>query len=275
MWEPALPLDAIGRAWRIAAGLVAAAMTVAGLRALPAAAAEPPVIAAAADLKFALEEVSAAFAAADARGVRLAFGSSGNFARQIEQGGPFEMFLSADEDYVFRLADKGLTVDRGALYAAGRIVLIAPHGSPVKVDAGLAGLRAALAEGAVKRFAIANPEHAPYGRAAEQALRHAGLWDALRAMLVLGENVAQAAQFATSDSAQGGIVAYSVALAPSVGRSASYALLPSDWHQPLNQRMVLLKRAGDTARAFYAFMRTKPARAIFARYGFVLPGESS
>jgi molybdate transport system substrate-binding protein len=240
-----------------------------------AAAADPPAIAAASDLKFALEEAAAAFTAADGRKLRLAFGSSGNFARQIEQGGPFEMFLSADEDFVFRLADKGLTLDRGDLYAVGRIALIAPHGSALKVDGALADLRAAVADGRIKRFAIANPEHAPYGRAAEQALRHVGLWDALRPALVLGENVSQAAQFATSGSAQGGIIAYALALAPAVGKLGTYALLPADWHQPLNQRMVLTAGAGDTARMFHAFMRTKPARAILARHGFVLPGESS
>jgi molybdate transport system substrate-binding protein len=207
--------------------------------------------------------------------VRLTFGSSGNFTRQIEQGAPFEMFLSADEAYVFRLADAGLTDGRGALYAIGRIALIAPQASPLRIDGGLAGLREALAEGRIGRFAIANPEHAPYGRAAEQALRHAGLWEAVRPFLVLGENVAQAAQFATAGAAQGGIIAYSLALAPDVARLGRHALLPADWHAPLNQRMVLLRRAGPRARAFYDFMQTRPAREVFIRYGFVLPGETS
>ncbi|WP_108523446.1 molybdate ABC transporter substrate-binding protein, partial [Bradyrhizobium algeriense] len=143
--------------------------------AAPAAAQPGPAIAAASDLKFALDSVAARFKADTGRDLTLVYGSSGNFARQIEQSAPFEMFLSADEDLVFRLADAGRTVDRGTLYAVGRLVLFAPHGSELKLDAAFADLRAALTDGRVRRFAIANPEHAPYGRAAEQALRSQGL----------------------------------------------------------------------------------------------------
>jgi molybdate transport system substrate-binding protein len=234
---------------------------------------DAPVVAAAADLQFALGEVAAKFRADSGREVRLAFGSSGNFARQLMQGAPFEMFLSADEGFVLQLADAGRTLDRGALYAEGRIVLFAPAGSPLKPDADLADLRAALADGRLERFAIANPEHAPYGRAAAQALEGQGLWEAIRPRLVLGENVSQAAQFATTGSAQGGIFAYSLALAPAVGRLGTYVLLPAEWHAPLRQRMVLMRNAGETARAFYAFVRTPAARAVLRRYGFLLPGE--
>ena len=146
---------------------------------------------------------------------------------------------------------------------------------PSKVDGELADLKAALADGRLTKFAIANPEHAPYGRRAEEALRHAGLWDAIKDRLVYGENVAQAAQFATSGAAQGGIIAYSLALSPDVAKRGSYALIPEEWHQPLNQRMVLIKGAGATAQSFYDFMRGPRARAIMRRYGFVLPGELS
>jgi molybdate transport system substrate-binding protein len=180
-----------------------------------------------------------------------------------------------DEGFVFQLADAGKTLDRGTLYAEGRIVLFAPMGSALKVDPKLDDLRAALAEGRIQHFAIANPEHAPYGRAAEQALKGQGLWDAIRPKLVLGENVSQAAQFATSGSAQGGIFAYSLALSPSVSGLGSYALLPSEWHAPLRQRMVLTKRAGEIAQAFYRYVQTPAARAVFRKYGFVLPGENS
>jgi molybdate transport system substrate-binding protein len=237
--------------------------------------AEPaPLVAAASDLKFALEETAAKFRAETGRDVTLVFGSSGNFTRQIEQGAPFRLFLSADEGYVRRLAEKSLTVDDGTLYAMGRIVLFAPHGSPLKPEAGLEGLRAALRANRVARFAIANPEHAPYGRAAMQALGHAGLADEIRPRLVLGENVSQAAQFAVS-AAQGGIFAYSLALAPEVSKQGSFALIPAEWHEPLRQRMVLLKGADATARDFYAFLQARPAREIFIRYGFALPGEGS
>jgi molybdate transport system substrate-binding protein len=241
----------------------------------PARAQAVPVVAAAADLQFALTEVAQAFTQETKREVKLTFGSSGNFFRQIQQGAPFQMFLSADEQFVLDLAAKGLTVDDGALYAIGRIVIIAPYGSPLKVDGELADLKAALANGRLKKFAIANPEHAPYGRRAEDALRHIGLWDAIRDRLVLGENVAQAAQFATSGATQGGIIAYSLALSPSVAKLGPYALIPEDWHKPLYQRMALIKGAAETAQSFYAFMQGPSARAIMRRYGFVLPNESS
>ena len=139
----------------------------------------------------------------------------------------------------------------------------------------LQGLRQALAAGQVKRFAIANPEHAPYGRAAMQALQSAGLWDTLQPHLVLGENVSQAAQFAASGSAQGGIFAYSLALAPAVSAGGSFVLIPDKLHQPLHQRMVLTRKAGDTARLFYAYLQQPAARAVFKRHGFALPGESA
>jgi len=233
-----------------------------------------PAVAAAADLKFALEEIAAKFKVATGREVKLSFGSSGNFTTQLQQGAPFEMFLSADEGFVFQLADAGKTVDRGALYAEGRIVLFAPKGSPLKPDANFNDLRAALADGRIQRFAIANPEHAPYGRAAEQALKGQGLWDAIKPKLVLGENVSQAAQFAASGSAQGGIFASSLALSPAVDALGTYVILPSDWYAPLRQRMVLMKSAGETARAFYGYVQTPAARVIFRQYGFVLPGEA-
>ena len=138
-----------------------------------------PSIAAASDLKFALDEIAARFRRDTGKTVRLTYGSSGNFYRQIQQGAPFELFLSADEEYVGRLAQEGLTVDGGARYATGRIVLFVPKGSTVKADPAIADLRAALTDGRLRRFAIANPEHAPYGRAARQALEQAGLWAAL------------------------------------------------------------------------------------------------
>jgi len=235
--------------------------------------ADAPVIAGAADLKFALEEIAAAFKEDTKREVSLVFGSSGNFYRQIGQGAPFRMFLSADEGFVFKLADAGKTVDRGVLYAVGRIVILVPHGSPLKADGKLNDLTAALADGRLRKFAIANPEHAPYGKRAEEALRHAGLWEKIKDRLVLGENVSQAAQFATSGGTQGGIVAYSLTLAPAVARLGNYARIPDSWHDPLRQRMVLLKGADETTRAFYRYMQQPAARAIMKRYGFLLPAE--
>ncbi|OGA33619.1 MAG: molybdate ABC transporter substrate-binding protein [Betaproteobacteria bacterium RIFCSPLOWO2_12_FULL_62_13b] len=250
--------------------IMALAMPVLSQGAQPSA---PPTVAAASDLRFAMEEIAAQFEAETKRRVRLALGSSGNFYTQIEQGAPFELFMSADEQFVFKLAASGRAEDRGALYATGRIVLFAPHASALKIDAQMADLGPALSDGRVRRFAIANPQHAPYGRAAEQALKSLGLWEAIRPRLVLGENASQAAQFATSGSAQGGIFAYSLALAPSVSKAGNYVLLPEGLHRPLLQRMVLLKGAGETARIFYSYLQQPAARAVFKRYGFVLPTD--
>ena len=143
----------------------------------------------------------------------------------------------------------------------------------LKVDESLAGLKAALADGRIKCFAIANPEHAPYGRAAREALQHAGLWEAIQPRLVLGENATQATQFATSGNAEGGIVPLSLAIAPEVARTGNAALLSQAWHAPLRQRMALTRQAGRTAESFYAFLQGAAARKTFVRFGFALPGE--
>jgi molybdate transport system substrate-binding protein len=255
-------------------------IALAALLAVPLAAAaqaqgqtQPPLIAGASDLQFALAEIAAQFRAETGQEVRLSLGSSGNITRQIEQGSPVEMFLSADEAFVFRLAEGGHTRDRGELYAIGRIVLFTPPGSPLRTEAGMEAIRTALEAGQIRRFAIANPEHAPYGRAAEQALRASGLWERLQPHLVLGENVSQAAQFALAGGSQGGIVAYSLVLAPAMQGRGAYTLLPDSLHEPLRQRMVLTRRAGPVAERFYAYVQSAPARAIMRRYGFVLPGE--
>ncbi|MGH8471536.1 MAG: molybdate ABC transporter substrate-binding protein [Gammaproteobacteria bacterium] len=235
--------------------------------------AEVPVIVAASDLKFALEEVAARFTADTKRGLKLVFGSSGHFAQQIEQGAPFQMFLSSDEDLAFKLAEAGKTVDRGVLYAIGRIAIMVPHGSPLKHDPELRHLAAALSEGRIKRFAIADPEHAPHGKRAEEALRHAGLWERIKEHLVLAENVSHAAELATTGGAEGGIIAYSLALSPSVSKLGRYALIPDTWHKPLKQRMVLLKGADEATKAFYRYLQQPAARDILRRHGLALPGK--
>jgi molybdate transport system substrate-binding protein len=241
-----------------------------------AAAAQPapvPNVAAASDLQFALNDITAQFRRESGLDVKLAFGSSGNFRRQIAEGAPFELFLSADEAYVDALAREGRTVDAGVRYAIGRLALFVPVGSALKADATLADLKAAVADGRVRRFAIANPEHAPYGRAAREALQQAGVWDAIAPRLVLGENVSQAAQFATSGATQGGIFAYSLTLSPEIAAKGKAVLLPASMHAPLAQRMVLVKGAGATAQAFHRYLQQPAARATFRRHGFALPDE--
>lgn len=230
-----------------------------------------PVVAAASDLNVALTEIAQQFARERGQKIELVFGSSGTLARQVRDGAPFELFLSADEFFVEELAAAGLTRDAGTLYAIGRIVLFAPRGSPLVPSEGLDGLARLLASGRVARFAIANPAHAPYGRAAEAALRKRGIWTDLQPRLVLGENVAQAAQFATTGNAVGGIIAHSLALAPNVARRGTFALLPEADHPPLRQRMVLLKRAGPVVERFHRYLQEPVARAVLERHGFTLP----
>ncbi len=235
--------------------------------------ARAPLIAAAADLNFALTEINTRFRAETGHEITPVFGSSGNFYRQILQGAPFQLFLSADEELVFKLAEADKTLDRGRLYAIGRLVLLLPSDSPLKLDGQLQDLVAAVGDGRLTKFAIANPAHAPYGQRAQEVLQRVGLWSKIQPQLVLGENAAQAAQFAISGSTQGGLVAYSLALTPALAKLGHSVLIPQQWHTPLKQRMVLLAGADDTAHAFYAYLQTPTARKILQRNGFTIPNE--
>ena len=253
--------------WR--AALVAACVVAARPTAAPR---SGPPVAAAANLNFVLEEIADRFARDEGEGVRLVFGSSGSLARQITQGAPFELFLSADEQFPRQLTAAGLARDEGAIYATGRLALFAPKGSPLIVDEQLEGLGRLLRAGGVTRFAIANPSVAPYGSAAEAVLKKRGLWEAIQPRLVLGETVAQTAQFATTGNAVGGIIAYSLVLSAALSGRGTWALIPAADHPPLNQRMVLLKRAGPTAERFFRYLQGGDARALFEKHGFSLPG---
>lgn len=240
----------------------------------PVRAAEVPVVAAAADLQFALAEVAEAFSRATSLRVRLALGSSGNFTRQIIQGAPIEVFFSADEGYVRELAERSLTADNGRIYAIGRLVLYAPTGSPVQADPDMDDLAAAVADGRLRKLAIANPDHAPYGRAARAALTRKGLWEKLQGRLVFGENISQAAQFALSGTVEAGVIAQSLAISDRMARAGTFAVLHPSLYPPLRQKMVLLRGAGQTARRFYEYVQSEPARAAFERYGFALPTKA-
>ena len=236
----------------------------------------PATVAAAANVKPAIEELAALFQRAGGAPLRLVFGSSGNFVAQILQGAPFHLFVSADEETVFRVAAAGRTLggtaDRGRVYALGRLALLAPKGSPLPVDAELRGLGAALRDGRVQKLAIANPEHAPYGQRAREALQHAGLWDVARPRLVIAENVSQAVQFALSGSAQGGLVAHSLTLVPAVAAAGTAALVPVSFHAPLTQRLALIQGAPPAARAFHDFVLAPAAHAVWQRHGYTPPG---
>ncbi len=231
------------------------------------------LVAAASDLRFALTEIAGLYQEDHGIEIHVTFGSSGNLARQIAQGAPFELFLSADESYVQRLADLNMTRDKGSLYAVGRIVLFAPNGSPLEPDPELKDVAHRIADGSLRRFAIANPEHAPYGRAAQQALRSLELWEVVQPTLLYGENISQAAQFAASGNAEGGIIAYSLAIAPQFQGQGSYALIPATLHAPLRQRMVLTRAATTETGKLYEYFHSPSAREILARYGFAPPNN--
>lgn len=237
-------------------------------RAAPAAAL---TIAAAADLRFALDEVLVPFRAARA-GTRIdvIYGSSGKLATQIRNGAPFDLLLSADREFADALHRDGFAGGAPRPYAVGRLAVWSTDASLGRLP-----LPDLVRHPRMQRLAIANPEHAPYGRRAMEALRSQGLWEAAQPKLVLGENIAQAAQFVQSGAAQAGIVALSLVLAPALAGQGAYTRVPEAWHSPLEQSMVVTRRAVDNplAHAFVAHLESRAARATLARFGFALPGD--
>ncbi|HYW48820.1 MAG TPA: molybdate ABC transporter substrate-binding protein [Bryobacteraceae bacterium] len=223
-------------------------------------------IAAAADLNFALGDLSREFQKTHPRlDVRVAYGSSGNFYSQIRNGAPFDLFLSADVEYPRKLAQEGLAAaDSLFVYGAGRLVVWVPAQS--RLDPATA-----LRDPSLAHVAIANPQHAPYGRAAEGALRSMGVYDGIRKKLVLGENIAQTLQFVQSGAADAGLVALSLAIAPPVRNQGRYWEIPLDAYPKLEQGGVILKDSA-AAREFRSWLLAPAGRAILKQYGFYLPG---
>ena len=231
-------------------------------------------IAAASDLTDAMHAIAADFEKATGCSVRVSLGSSGNFLTQIENGAPFDVFFSADIAYPKKLESEGLTPPGSTyIYAIGKIVLWSRNDSGVDVGKGFA----ALSDPAVKKIAIANPEHAPYGRAAEEALRHAGVYDAIKDRLVLGENISQAAEFVESGNASAGIVALSLALSPAMKDKGRAWTIPENLYSPIEQGAVALRGAGNPQAAgeFLDYIKTPATAALLERYGFVLPAGKS
>lgn len=230
-------------------------------------------VAAASDLKFAMDELVGAFGKARPDIViSVSYGSSGNFLSQISNGAPFDLLFSADIEYPRRLAEAGLAPKGSEFpYAVGRIVVWVPAASRIPVERGLQALTAPE----VRRIAIANPRHAPYGRAAEAALRAVGVYEAVKDKLVFGENVAQTAQFVQSGAADAGIIALSLAVAPALAKEGRYSEVPLDAYPRMDQGGIILSRARDleAARAFRGFVLGSEGRATLGRYGFFLPGE--
>lgn len=231
-------------------------------------AAEPLLVLAAADLQFALSEVIARYEAESGHRPIATFGSTGNLSRQIENGAPADLFFAADESFLLGLERKGLLLEGTRQpYAIGRIVIVASRTAPVQVTT----LRDLL-QPELRAIAIANPEHAPYGRAAKEALQAAGLWDRVESRLVLGENISHTFQFVQTGNADAGIVALSVALGAPGTR---YNLVDDSLHGPLRQFAAVLKasKQPEAAREFLAYVNGPTGRPIMKKYGFVLPGD--
>ena len=227
-------------------------------------------IAAASDLNFAIKELIAEYEKTTGNHAKLSLGSSGNFYAQIQNGAPFDLYFSADIGYPKKLEAAGLIVP-GSLYryAVGRIVLWTSHASHRDVSKGLEVLR----DPAVKKIAIANPKHAPYGRAAVAAMEHFKVYEQAKDRLVLGENISQAAQFIESGACDIGVIALSLALAPTMKAAGAYWEIPSDAHPPLEQGAAILKssKQQEAAKQFIAFMQDRQGQEIMTRYGFTLP----
>lgn len=237
---------------------------------VPSVFADEFAVAAASDLNFAIKELIVLYERETGHHVKLSLGSSGNFYAQLQQGAPFDLYFSADIGYPRKLEEAGLTVP-GTLYryAVGRVVLWAPKTSPLDVSKGLTILR----EPTVKKIAIANPKHAPYGRAAVAAMEHMQVYADVKDRLVLGENISQAAQFIESGACDVGIIALSLALAPAMKERGTFWEIPADAHPPLEQGAIILKQSKhqDAAGQFLNFMKSPQGQEVMTRYGFTLP----
>jgi molybdate transport system substrate-binding protein len=225
----------------------------------------PFTVAAAADLQFAFTDLGKSFERETGQKVGFSFGSTGNLTRQIENGAPFDAFFAANEQFVLRLEEKGMLAPRTRrLYAIGRIVLASNRKSALEVN-DLNG----LLDPRIKRVAIANPEHAPYGFAAREALRKAGVWEKLQPKLVLGENIRQTLQFIQTGNAEAGIVALSVANVPEI----RYRVVDNRLHSPLKQAVAVVRGSPNeaTARRFIAYVLGKEGQAVMKKCGFLPP----
>jgi len=235
---------------------------------LQALASDSPLVAVASGMQFAMREIADSFHQDTGIELRLTLGASGKLFRQIENNAPFELFIAADDSLVQKLEQLQHVRAPGVVIARGRLAVFAAQGSPLQVDAELRGLASALDANQVTKFAIANPAHAPYGQRAREALQAAGLWTRIKDRLVIGENVAQATQFAISGAAQGGIIAHSMLMSDKTSNRGQYALLPESWHQPILHSMVLLENSDEATMKFFHYLQSAKAQQTLSRYGF-------
>jgi len=231
-------------------------------------------VAAAASLRFALDDLIRRYEEKTDTKIMVSYGSSGNLVRQILHGAPFEIFLSADDRYTARLVEQGYTRSASRTYAAGRIGFFVSETSPLSDVSDLDALLEALNRNGRLSLAIANPDHAPYGRAARECLQRLDLWTDLEPRLIIGENAAQAAQFAASGQIAGGVIPRSLVAATPLADQGRFYPLGKDCHSPLRQTMVLINKAGRGAAAFFDYLSSQTARDILKSYGFDSPEAS-
>jgi len=230
-----------------------------------------PNIAAAASLRYSLDEIAERFTKATGKHVKLTYGSTGNLVHQIESGAPFQALFAADDKSVKKLAAAGKTDGEPVVFARGELSVAAPKSSPIPIDSNLKGLREALAAGTVRHIAIANTETAPYGRAAEEALRHEGLWEQVKPLLVTGENIGQTATFVSTGAADIGFIARSLAISKELSPGIVSAVLPSSWYQPINHGLAVIKDAPPETKEFVDFVRGPQGREVLEANGFAVP----
>jgi molybdate transport system substrate-binding protein len=231
--------------------------------------AQQATVVVAANMKPAMEEIYQQYKMTGGQDLRIIYGSSGNFARQIQQGAPFNLFVSADESFPIALNRQGLTVDEGKVYAIGRLALIAQKSNKLKLSLNPEDLKKLINQ--TNKIAIAKPESAPYGKAAIDFLSALGLYESSKNKIVFGENISSATMFVTSGSAGIGLTAYSLAKSKEVMHIADHLLIPENFHEPIKQRMVLLKNPPKAAVDFYAHLQSAKAKGVLRSHGYSSP----
>ena len=231
--------------------------------------AQTSTVAIAANMKDAFNEIAIAFKAGGKPEIRVVYGSSGNFAAQIMNGAPFNLFIAADEHFPLELFKNGKTVDEGAIYAIGKLALIAKTSSGIR----LADSKTEIARAIVRanKVAIAKPELAPYGKAAVEYLKAEGLWDLAKDKLVYADNIGAATTYVMSGAADIGFTALSLAKSPEVTKQTSFLLVDTKLYEPIKQRMVLIKGAPQESVDLYRFMQGPQAKSILQKYGYTTP----
>ena len=231
--------------------------------------AQQTTVAVAANMKEAFSEINLAFKAVGNRDIRIVYGSSGNFAAQIMNGAPFNLFISADEQFPLELYNKGKTVGDGVIYATGQLAIIAKHSGVLQLSDSKAELSKAISK--ANKIVIAKPQLAPYGRAAVEYLKAEGLWDIAKGKLIYADNVGIASMYVVTGAADLGFTALSLARSPEVAKETNFIMLNQKLYEPIRQRMVLIRGAPPEAITLYQFMQSTQAKFILQKYGYGTP----